>query len=111
VDEHNVDLPEDADPITRIFVLETTFPIGTLVATPGALAALEAAGQSPAEFLSRHARRDWGELDDEDRASNNDALYTFGRLLSAYTLADQSRLWIITEADRSATTLLTPDEY
>jgi len=87
------------------------FPLGQVVATPGALRAIEAAGQSPEEFIRRHAAGDWGELSEDDRLENERSLVDDCRLLSAYSLADGTRIWIITEADRSATTLLLPDEY
>ncbi len=87
------------------------FPYGRAVATPGALAALSRAGVAPEALLDRHVRGDWGELCDEDRRMNAEALPAGGRLLSAYALPDGTRLWIITEADRSATTLLLPEEY
>ncbi len=87
------------------------FPLGQLVATPGALAALEEAGQSANEFLRRHASGDWGEVCTEDASLNNQALKHGGRLLSAYRTRHGVRLWVITEADRSVTTLLLPDEY
>lgn len=87
------------------------FSLGRVVATPGALAALQATGQSPLEFLVRHAQGDWGELDAEDRQQNRQALAKGLRLLSAYRTRDETRLWIITEADRSVTTLLLPEEY
>jgi hypothetical protein len=75
------------------------------------LEALAAAGQSPLDFLKRHAQRDWGELDAEDIAENEFSLQRGLRLLSRYTLRDGTVIWIITEADRSATTLLLPEEY
>jgi hypothetical protein len=87
------------------------FPLGQVVATPGAMAALEATGQYPLAFLTRHAHGDRGELDAEDVKANEFALINGLRLLSAYTLADGTRIWIITEADRSATTILLPEEY
>jgi hypothetical protein len=87
------------------------FPLGQIVATPGALAALEEAGQTPLDVLRRHAAGDWGELDEDDRQENEFSLRRGFRLLSAYTLNNGTRLWIITEADRSATTLLLPSEY
>ncbi len=93
------------------------FVMGQIVATPGALEALEKSGQSPAEFLQRHARSDWGQdLCDEDKQLNNDALRDGSRLLSAYRLTSGIKLWIITEAEddhgqRAATTLLLPEEY
>ena len=86
------------------------FDLGQIVATPGALEALGSAGQSPAEFLTRHVQGDWGEVDDEDKQANDDALKTGARLLSAYTALDE-RIWIITEADRSSTCILLPSEY
>lgn len=88
-----------------------TFPLGRIVATPGALAALQAAGQTPHEFLSRHLRKDWGDLSEKDRQENELSLREGFRLLSAYHTKLGERLWIITEADRSATTLLLPTEY
>jgi hypothetical protein len=87
------------------------FPLGRIVATPGALAALEAAGESPATVLTRHVTGDWGELDEHDQQENELSVEHGFRLLSAYTLADGTRLWVITEADRSSTTLLLPSEY
>jgi hypothetical protein len=87
------------------------FPLGRIVATQGALRTLERAEQSPIEFLDRHATGDWGELDAEDKGENAfSARYGF-RILSAYTTSAGEKLWIITEADRSVTTFLTPDEY
>ena len=72
---------------------------------------MEQAGQSPMEFLQRHAAGDWGEVDAHDKAENEYSLQQGFRLLSAYRLADGTKIWIITEADRSATTLLLPEEY
>ena len=88
-----------------------SFPLGQIVATPGALAALGRANQSPAVFLSRHAEGDWGELDPTDIAENAFSIAHGFRLLSSYETEAGERLWIITEADRSATTLLLPEEY
>ncbi len=87
------------------------FPLGQLVATPGALEVLQKSGQSPADFLDRHSKGDWGEVCDEDKQANEDALVQGTRLLSAYRTQRGKRLWIITEADRSATTVLLPEEY
>jgi hypothetical protein len=87
------------------------FPLGQIVATPGALAALQEAGQEAREFLSRHARGDWGHLTDDDWKENNFSVTRSLRLLSAYRLTTGETLWIITEADRSVTTLLLPSEY
>ena len=87
------------------------FPLGEVVVTQGAAAALHEAGEHPLSYLRRHAHGDWGELDEEDKAENEFSLSNGLRLLSAYTLRDDTRIWIITEADRSATTLLLPQEY
>ncbi len=87
------------------------FPAGQIVATPGALALLEQSNRSPLEFLSRHLRGDWGDLCQDDMSENELSLKQGFRLLSSYRVSETQRLWIITEADRSATTLLLPDEY
>jgi hypothetical protein len=87
------------------------FPPGRIVATPGALEALEEAGESPGKLLKRHLTGDWGDVDEHDRRENERSLAAGCRLLSAYTLADGTRLWVITEADRSSTTILLPSEY
>ena len=89
----------------------TPFPLGQVVATKGALAALESAGQAPLTFLRRHASGDWGEVGSSDWALNDEALEYGGRLHSAYRTAKGDRIWVITEADRSATTFLLPGEY
>jgi hypothetical protein len=81
------------------------------VATPGALEALREAGQTPWEFLARHVRGDWGDVSEGDRQPNDEALQDGSRLLSAYQTQTGTRLWVITEADRSSTCLLLPDEY
>jgi hypothetical protein len=87
------------------------FVLGHIVATPGALDAFEKTGQSPAEFLSRHVRGDWGDLCDEDKQTNEDALSDGGRIFSAYHLNDGTKIWIITEADRSSSCCLLPHQY
>ena len=74
------------------------FHLGQLVATPGALEALEESVQSPADFLDRHVQGDWGEVCDEDKQLNDDALIDGSRLLSAYRTLKNVRLWLITEA-------------
>ena len=87
------------------------FPLGRIVATPRALEALEEAGERSSALLTRHVVGDWGELDEHDRSENETSLAEGRRLLSAYSLSTGARLWIITEADRSVTTLLLPSEY
>jgi hypothetical protein len=84
------------------------FPLGQLVATPGALDA--APMPELLAIVGRHARGDWGDPDAEDRRANERALATGERLLSAYTVGE-TRVWVITEADRSATTVLLPEDY
>ena len=90
---------------------QPAFELGQIVATPGALAALKKAGQQPGEFLTRHVHREWGDLDEEDRKENEYSLEHGFRLLSAYRTNAGDRLWIITESDRSTTTILLPEEY
>jgi len=87
------------------------FPAGQIVATPGALALLEQANKSPLEFLSRHLRGDWGNLGPEDKTENELSLKNGFRLLSSYRVSETETLWLITEADRSLTTILLPSEY
>ncbi len=87
------------------------FPAGQIVATPGALRLLEETHQSPLEFLARHRRGDWGDLCQEDKIENELSLKQGFRLMSSYPITDAKKLWIITEADRSVTTLLLPEEY
>jgi len=100
-------MPETTDP----FAGGPLFPLGRTVATPGALDALILAGTIPKALLDRHVRGDWGDLDEDDWRANGQALSVGTRLLSAYALPDGVRVWVITEADRSATTLLLPEEY
>ena len=95
-----------AAPTRRLYV-----PLGRVLATPGALRTLATARVDGTAYLARHAAGDWGDVDAEDWAANDRALGAGERLLSAYRLPDGERLWIITEADRSASTLLRPDEY
>ena len=87
------------------------FDLGQLVATPGALAVLEKAGQNPMEFLSRHVTGDWGEIREEDKKENQFSLEQGFRLLSSYRTTAGDRVWVITEGNRSLTTVLLPDEY
>jgi hypothetical protein len=87
------------------------FSLGSIVATPGAIDALQQAGETPASFLRRHVAGDWGDVDEDDRDENELSLREGFRLLSAYKLADGTKIWIITEADRSVTTILLPSEY
>ncbi|MCC7020682.1 MAG: hypothetical protein IT332_13050 [Ardenticatenales bacterium] len=93
------------------------FELGRIFATPGAVEALDfaherfAASDALSYYLDRHVTGDWGDLGDDDKDANDAALVIGARILSAYTLPTDERLWIITEADRAYTTLLTPLEY
>jgi hypothetical protein len=97
--------------LTRELAKPGRVDLGQLLLTPGASDALLVAAQLPAEFLLRHQHGDWGDLCAEDRQENERALRRGGRLLSSYRTRLDAKLWIITEWDRSATTLLLPDEY
>lgn len=96
---------------------EPKFRLGRIVATPGAISALEEAGQEPLHFLALHASGAWGDLDAEDRKANDDAIAHEGdprrqqRVLSSYRTSGGTKVWVITEWDRSVTTILLPDEY
>jgi len=87
------------------------FELGQLVATSGAIEALEESGQSAQEFISRHARLEQGELSDDDYKENLFSVDKYLRIFSAFKTAQGAKLWVITEADRSATTILLPSEY
>jgi len=85
------------------------FPLGQVVATQGVIATI--AGDEMMRALDRHAHGDWGDVPPEDAQENDLSLREGFRLLSAYTSSAGVKFWIITEADRSATTFLLPDEY
>ena len=85
--------------------------LGQVVATPGAMAALQHAGEDASTLLERHQCGDWGDVDTHDWQLNDTALRTGDQIVSAYTLRNEQQVWVITEADRSATTLLLPEDY
>ncbi|WP_186125964.1 hypothetical protein [Burkholderia gladioli] len=87
------------------------FPMGRPVITPAAEATLHSVGIHPIRYLARHIHGDWGKLPAEDLAANELALLTGQRLLSSYDLPGDRKIWIITEADRSLTTILLPEDY
>jgi hypothetical protein len=87
------------------------FPFGHIVTSPGAVAAMEDAGQNVTEFLARHGAGDWGEVDEERRQENGRAVARRLRLLSVYRTRRDAELWCITEADRSVTLVVLPEEY
>jgi hypothetical protein len=97
--------------MTHVNRLLVRFPLGRVVATPGALRVLEEANQNAFEFLAKHQAGDWGELCEEDIRENESSVLNGFRILSAYRTRNDVKIWVITEADRSATTLLLPEEY
>lgn len=103
-------------------MLGTKFSPGSIVATPGALDALRASGDDPLAYLVRHLAGDWGDVDEHgrrenelsvehDRCENQLSVEGGWRILSCYRLSSGTRVWLITEADRSITTFLLPEEY
>jgi hypothetical protein len=90
--------------------MSTPLALGRLCATPGALELLGRVGIDPLTLLARHQRGDWGDIPAEDAAENQLSLREGYRVMSSYAIGDD-RVWVITEADRSITTLLLPDEY
>lgn len=87
------------------------FDLGRVVATPGAVTALTESGEDPYRYLGRHVTGDWGELPQGDKKANTLALVTGERIVSSYRTKHGTKLWIITEADRSSTCILLPEEY
>lgn len=87
------------------------FDLGTVVATSGALAVCDEEGCDPLEFIRRHASGEWGDLCEEDQKANETALKDGSRIFSAYHSPQGVKLYVITEWDRSYTTLLRSDEY
>jgi hypothetical protein len=90
---------------------KTRFPLGRVFLTPGAIDALEEASQMPDEFLSRHVQLEQGELGAADHKENLFSVDKSLRIFSAYKTGKGEKIWVITEADRSATTILLPSEY
>ena len=87
------------------------FALGRVVATSGALDALRSAGADARDLLRRHVSGDWGDLDAEDASENDLSVREGFRILSSYGIVAGVTVWIITEGDRSATTILLPSEY
>ena len=87
------------------------FRLGQVVGTQGALQAFEQTGENPFDYLRRHVTGDWGDLCEEDKAENQLAIEQGFRTFSAYKLNNGTKIWLITEWDRSATTFLLPEEY
>lgn len=97
--------------ITLFTDLLPRFTLGRIVGTPGAIDALAEAGDDARKFLRRHLRGDWGDVCEEDAQANDWSLANGERLFSAYHTSAGVKLWVITERDRSYTTLLLPSEY
>ena len=87
------------------------FRVGRMVATPGALEALRVAGEEALTYIKRHQHGDWGDLVEEDKKANEAAVQDGSRILSAYHLSTGVKIWVITEWNRSATTVLLPSDY
>jgi hypothetical protein len=88
-------------------IMEPRFELGRTVATPGALAL----GIDLIPYMRRHHCGDWGDLCDEDKQANEDALIHGDRIVSHYKLGGGRRIYIITEHDRSSTAIMLPEEY
>jgi len=108
------DFPVSVPAVEPAELPDGLFPLGRVVATPGAIERMERYDMNPAELLARHLRGDWGSIHPDDRDLNGEALRCGDRLLSVYgedKTGEDSLIWIITEADRSATTILRPEDY
>lgn len=90
---------------------EGRFRLGRVLATPGAIDALEESGELADSFIRRHQRGDWGDMSEDDKAENEFSIGNRLRIFSAYHTRKGIKIWIITEADRSSTTVLLPSEY
>ena len=90
---------------------EPIFSLGKVCATPGLIDALRENAQNPLYFLARHVKGDWSEMDEHDQQENTHALTNGTRIFSSYRMKNGQKLYVITEADRSVTTLLLPSEY
>ena len=86
------------------------FTLGQIVATPGAIDTLATLNINPAKLVERHANGDWSEMYDEDAEANRSAIEHGERILSSYVIQGE-KVWVITEWDRSVTTILLPSEY
>jgi hypothetical protein len=86
------------------------FSLGRTLATPAARDELSELNYSPLDLLRRHMSGDWSEMDADDQKSNREAITKDSRVFSAYTI-QSTKFWVITEADRSSTTILLPSEY
>jgi hypothetical protein len=95
----------------RMKTEQRRFRLGRTLITPGAEDALEKVGKNPLVFIVRHVLGDWGDVDEHDRLENEFSVRNGLRILSAYQVTDDLKVWVITESDRSVTTILLPEEY
>jgi hypothetical protein len=91
--------------------IKPLFALGQIVMTSGAMEAFKTTGENPLVFLLKHISGEWGDLDDHDKNENEFSVKHGFRILSAYHLQDGTKIWLITEWDRSYTTFLLPEEY
>ena len=94
-----------------VVIAKPLFPLGKTVCTPGVVELVQAGAFNPVDLLSRHHIGDWGDCGAEDAAANDQALKDGTRIFSVYQIGPDVKLWVITEADRSVTTILLPNEY
>ena len=99
-----------SNPITALLT-KPLFPLGQVISTPAALKTMRATNVEPLSLLCRHIAGDWGNLDQHDKQLNDLAVKDGSRIFSAYHIGPKLRIWLITEADRSSTTVLLPDDY
>lgn len=98
-------------PASTAHPLPALFPIGRAVITPAALQLLEAGNTDPRDLIARHVRGDWSEMSEDDQEANRHAIADGDRVFSAYTAQDETKIYVITEADRSSTCILLASEY
>lgn len=110
-DQRSTDATGGGDSSVHLSAARPLFALGRVVATPFSLAAIEAAQMAPITFIARHQMGDWLEMSGHDAEANRRATEHGGRVFSAFELETGQRIYVITEADRSVTTILLPSEY
>lgn len=103
--------PQRREAVALPVVIDQLFPLGALVITPAAAEALQGVGVEPLQLIRRHVQGDFSDMSEDDQTSNREAIGQFERIFTAYNAAPGLRVWVITEADRSATTVLLPGDY
>ena len=106
-----VSIPRDSDDDLSDYGRPFLFSMGRVLATRGALTTLATAAVEPSVLLARHAIGDWGDISEADWKENELSLNHGFLLISSYRLSGGTKVWVVTEADRSTTTLLLPSEY